>query len=213
VPNIPGPAIANAFPFSTPFGSIRYQQIYAASEFPHGGIIDEVRFRDVNRSVHAPYGPVDIDLQVAFAYAATTVATASTTFASNIGDDFTIVLDGVITESLDVSIPDSAFDFVLEVANTFEYNPSQGDLLMQVVVRNTSNFTSFDMIASDVTPHQATTRIIANTTNSEVGFIEGPIGNRMFNGLRTQFAFVPEPSSIFFLLTAFLVPLRCRRRR
>jgi hypothetical protein len=81
VPNLPGFGnTQNTLPFSG-FGQTRYQQIYAASEFPHDGIIDKIMFRH-DELTDVLYGPTDIDVQVAFAYAATTVNTASTTFAN-----------------------------------------------------------------------------------------------------------------------------------
>src|SRR4051812_13842304 len=78
---------SNAYPFSSLIGPMRYQQIYASSAFPHGGIIDNIMFRN-DKDTGRLYAPTDIDVQVAFAYAATIVRTASPTFANNIGDNF-----------------------------------------------------------------------------------------------------------------------------
>src|SRR5262245_50634157 len=72
----------NAIPFaSTPYR--RYQQIYSASEFAAGGVIDKISFRrDVNAS---PFAATDLNVQISLSHAATTVATASAVFADNIG--------------------------------------------------------------------------------------------------------------------------------
>src|SRR5436190_166509 len=88
----------NLMPFSVSFDTARYQQIYSAGAFPYGGIIDKINFRH-NEGGANVHGPTDFDVQVAFAYAATTVGTASPVFSDNIGDDFTVVFDEVITRS------------------------------------------------------------------------------------------------------------------
>jgi hypothetical protein len=190
VPNLSGFGNdANLFPFGSIYGPMRYQQIYAASEFPQGGAIDKIMFR--NDDVHGTtYGLTDIDVQVAFAYAATSVGTISTSFADNIGDDFTVVLDAVISESNDGSAPPDSFDFALDVANTFIYDPSQGDLLVQFLVRDINSFTYFD--ASDNREQAVTTRLWALGVDTEMGEIDFP----QSYGLVTQFQFVPEPSTI-----------------
>jgi hypothetical protein len=200
---------ANAYPFSSAYGPMRYQQIYASSEFPHGGTIDKIMFRD-DEFPGTQYR-VDIDLQIAFAYAATTVDRASTVFARNIGDDFTIVLDGTITESFDdASLPPTTFDFILDVANTFIYDPSRGDLLMQVLVRGTYAFTFFD---ASLSPQQdVTTRIWSLRTDATVGTIGLPSSPNGPYGLVTQFQFIPEPSTIA-QFGAMLVLITAHRRR
>src|SRR5215213_9705860 len=86
---------ANAYPFSV--GPKRYQQIYSTSAFPTvfsgGNAIDKINFRnEEDPTWDLPYGPTPIDLQIAFAYAKTTVATASSVFADNIGSNFTVVM-------------------------------------------------------------------------------------------------------------------------
>ncbi len=193
---------ANAFPFSSAYGPMRYQQIYASSAFPHGGIIDKIMFRNdegVGKSFE-----VDIDLQIAFAYATTTVGTASTIFDRNIGDDFTIVLDDIIHQSNDSSLPRTAFGFILDVANTFTYDPSRGDLLVQILVRDTYDFTWFD--ASWSPQQDVTTRIRTVGINESTGLagLQEHFATYPY-GLVTQFQFVPEPSSETLLLVLLSV--------
>jgi hypothetical protein len=201
----------NAYPFSPLFGSrsVRYQQIYASSAFPHGGIIDKIMFRN-DEIFRNDYPPADIDLQVAFAYAATTVDTASPIFADNIGDGFTIVLDEVITKSYDDSVPTDMFDFVLHVDNTFNYDPTLGELLVQVLVRNRDYFAVFD---ASLSPQQSvTTRIFAALPTSTMGEVGG-IDNQPF-GLVTQFEFaIPEPSAFALLGVAGIFATLTRRQR
>lgn len=210
VPDLSGFGNSNNFlPFSSIFGPLRYQQIYASSAFPHGGTIDKIMFRN-DEDFFRTYA-TDIDIQVAFAYAATTVDTASPTFANNIGDDFTIVLDEVITESNVGSLPAATFDFVLDVANIFTYDTTQGDLLVQILVRDQYAITVFD--GSDHIQQQVTTRIWSYGVNAATGQVGPGAGNSRPFGLVTQFQFVPEPSSFALFGTMLLVVAAHRRGR
>src|SRR5205823_9484322 len=83
----------NSLPFSgMGVTSTRYQQIYSSSEFGQGGIIDALRFR--RSSSQASFTSTPITLNVTLGYAATTVATASSTFANNIGSGTITVYSG-----------------------------------------------------------------------------------------------------------------------
>ena len=212
VPNLGGVGDdANAFPLSSVFGPMRYQQIYAASAFPQGGIIDEIRFRN-DELFGIPYGPTPLNLQVSLAYAATTVQSASPTFANNIGDNSTVVLDGIVTLSYS-GVHSLTFDAVLDVSNTFFYDPSHGDLLVQILARDYHAFTFFD--ASSAAQQQTTTRIWSygggvDATDGQVGI--GPFGNTAPIGLVTEFKFVPEPNSVCLMLVGTLLGLLASRR-
>ncbi len=200
----------NTFPFFA-IPPMRYQQIYASSAFPLGGTIDKIMFRDdeVFAEINGPYFQT-MDLQISFAYAANSPANASRTFASNIGDDFTIVLDGVATESHDGS-PPTTFGFVIDVADTFMYDPSRGDLLMQVLVRdNLTNTVSLD--GSSGPQQNVTTRIWASGINTTTGLVGSD--KAYFFGLVTQFEFIPipEPSAIVQFGAMLLLLIAHRRR-
>jgi hypothetical protein len=204
---------SNAYPFSV--GPRRYQQIYSASAFPSvfskGNTIDKIMFRNEEDPVwDLPYGPTQINLQISLAYAKTKVATASSVFADNIGSNFTVVMDEVIVRSNDGTGPIAAFDFVLDVANTFTYDPTKGDLLLQVLVRSQEGFTFFDAASSS--QQSVTTRIWSggvNATSGNVGL--GFSDNRPY-GLVTQFEFVPEPGTAALLgLAAAILGLRRSR--
>jgi hypothetical protein len=156
VPDLPGFGNGNnGIPFANccPMG---YQQIYSASAFTQGGIIDKLKFR-YDEETGGAFGPLNMDLQIAFAYAATTVSTASPILANNIGDDFTVVLDGTITGSTDSSPPTMEFELVIDVANSFTYDPTRGDLLLQILKRDFNHFDSID--ASGYSQQNVTTRI------------------------------------------------------
>ena len=81
------------YPFNLPANNVsnmRYQQIYARSEFQHAGNITAIRFR--RDEGEPPFNSAGIDLTVRLAYAETTVATLSPTFAANVGPGVTTVL-------------------------------------------------------------------------------------------------------------------------
>ncbi|WP_152052048.1 S8 family peptidase [Tautonia marina] len=180
----------NAWPFHIgQFGqpSMRYQQIYSASEFAEGGLIDEVRFR---RNVGAgPFSNVVIDARIRLGYAATSVATASPVFAENIGDGFVTVFDGQMTLSSTGTGSPNPFDIVLDVAALFDYDPSQGDLLLDIEMRNSpvSNFID----ASGSFQQSSTTRIYSfpGNVNAELGIVGFTQAAPQPYGLVTQFGF------------------------
>ncbi len=177
----------NAWPFHIgQFGqpSMRYQQIYSASEFAGGGLIDEVRFR---RNIGAaPFSNVLIDAKISLGYAATTVASASPVFAENIGAGYVTVFDGQMTLSSTGTGSPNPFDIVLDVAALFDYDPSQGDLLLDIEMRN-SPFTAF-IDASSASQQSSMTRIYSfpGDVNAEIG-----VSPQLY-GLVTQFGFEPD---------------------
>lgn len=197
VPNLPGNGNYNIpIPFS--LSSFRYQQIYSASAFPQGGTIDKIRFQPVNS-----YNADEFDFQLALSYAATTVNTASTTFANNIGDDFTVVFDGLLIEPIG---PPFLFGFEIDVANTFTYDPSRGDLLMQIVNRRGVGPVVFD-------GSNAAQQNVTNMIWGDLEYAMGAVGRLQQGrtGIVTQFEFVPEPSA-FAQFGSLLLLMGANRR-
>ena len=148
----------NAWPFHIGYfqqPSMRYQQIYSASQFAAGGIIDAIRFRRDGGS--AAFSTSGIDVKLNLSYAATSVATASPTFASNIGSGVVTVFDGMLSLSSTGNGAPNPCDIVIDIANLFYYDPSQGDLLVDVFMRNSPMTQFFD--ASGAGQQTVTTRI------------------------------------------------------
>lgn len=182
----------NAYPFAiAPFGipSMRYQQIYSAAEFNTGGVIDQLRFR--RSTFSGPFDNIDMDVQIRIGYAARSVDTASADFADNVGTGSTVVYDGPLHLSSTGSGFPNPFDITIDVANAFNYDPSQGDLLVDFFIRTSSApFASF-FEATPFGAQDSTTRVFSfdvNDPSGNVGFFGSD--TRPY-GLVTQFAFVP----------------------
>jgi hypothetical protein len=165
--------------------SMHYQQIYSASQFSTGGVISAIRFR--RDGSQAPFSMSNIDIQINLAYAATTVATASANFAANIGSGFVTVFNGLLNLNSTSTSSPRAFDLVIPVASLFNYVPSRGDLLVDVLLRNTPTTGGlFDL--SGYLQQTVTTRIyggLTSTTGTVGYFGQGPMG------LVTRFDFSP----------------------
>ena len=121
---------SNVFPFnprSTGTTTIRYQQVYRASEFPAGiYMISAVAFRG---EPAAPFSGTTGTLQVDLSTTAAAPDALSTTFASNLGTDTTTVFSGKWSLS---TANNGTFDMVLTFTTPFRYDTSQGNLLLDV---------------------------------------------------------------------------------
>lgn len=194
------------------FTSMRYQQVYGASEFsavnPNGGFINQILFRADSHNTHtimSTIGNIEIDL--------TTTAKPpdglSTTFANNVGVDDTIVFSG----SLALLAANGSYTTV-HLTRPFFYNPSAGNLLMDV--RNFTgasgmldiNMPYFDAVN---TAGDSVSRVYANGVGASVGTADT-------TGLITGFFItpVPEPSTFVLFAAGFLglgVFAKLRRHR
>jgi hypothetical protein len=116
----PGNA-GNVFPFVSYNGE--YQQAYAAADFSGPITITGLSFF----GFAPPNGTVTIQgtYTISLAYSANPVGSLSTTFANNIGANFTTIFSGQSTQSgVNITFPAST---------PFTYNPSMGPLLLDVV--------------------------------------------------------------------------------
>jgi hypothetical protein len=117
---------ANAFPFVVYNGGMtsEYQQAYAAADFSGPITITGLSF------FAAPQiggGTVTIQgtYTISLAYSANPVGSLSSTFANNIGANFTTIFSGQSTQSgVNITFPAST---------PFTYDPSMGPLLLDVV--------------------------------------------------------------------------------
>jgi autotransporter-associated beta strand protein len=172
--------------------SSHVQQIYSASQFASGGIIDAIRFR--RNSTQGPFTTNGLVVQVDLAYAATPISAASGTFANNIGGGDLTVYSGPLTLS---SIGSSGsgpnpFDVVIDVANLFDYNPALGDLLLDIRVTGNAS-QSFLLDAANASQQSDVVRIYNLNVTNQGGNVGGANDGAPY-GLVTQFDFVAPAS-------------------
>lgn len=180
----------NTFPFDST-GPQRYQQVYAASQFGAGGMITQLAFRPDGPLGHAfsvTISNIQIDLS-------TTLAAPdglSSTFASNVGLDDSVVFSGSLSLSSAFTGPaggPKVFDILINLTTPFRYDPGAGNLLLDV--RNISGEPSgmageFD---SQFTSGDPISRAYGGIVGTAATVMDS-------EGLVTQFTIIPEPGTI-----------------
>ena len=183
----------NGFPFNLPPGnSIRYQQVYAAADFSglHTPmLINEIRFRP-DASIGGAFASLLPEIEISLSTTQRTPGSLSTTFADNVGPDDTIVFArGPIVLSSSVTGPvggPKAFDIVVTLTTPFLYDPSQGNLLLDV--RNFAGGFTRQFDAHFVDGDSIARAAVFNSIGSPTGFIDTL-------GLVTAFNFIPANTS------------------
>jgi len=139
----------NGYPFIGA-NTMRYQQVYATSQFgavPTGGAyITAITFRLPTGwgSFSNTLSAIQIDLST------TTNAPGglSSTFAANVGTNDTTVFNGPVSlSSADIGSPPD-FDILIPLTTPFFYNPSAGNLLLDVRNPDGGTTTQFDADSS-----------------------------------------------------------------
>jgi hypothetical protein len=116
---------------------IRYQQVFDASQFSHlnpgGGLINRLAFRGHGPGV--PFTGTVPQLQVNLSTTSKSPDGLSSTFADNIGADDRQVFSGPLQTAVTFNGDPSNFEVVVNFTTPFFYNPSKGNLLLDI--RNT----------------------------------------------------------------------------
>jgi PEP-CTERM motif len=183
----------NGFPFNIgafSVSTLRYQQVYSKTQFSAitgPTLINAISFRpDVDSG--SSFNTLLSNIQISLSTTAALPGGLSTTFATNVGGDNTLVYSGALalSSSYTGGSPKD-FDIVITLQNPFFYDPANGNLLMDV-----SNFggeitTQFDADSNDGLISRAFSTDVNSTTAD---------GADSF-GLVTQFSFaaVPEPTT------------------
>lgn len=191
-------------PFNTaPFGTNgaytgEYQQIYSRERFTSVFEIRQIAFASIGGGART----ADYDLIVSLGTAASTPANPDASFDANKEADLTEVFSGSLGADL---FGTGQFDLVINLTTPFTYDPSGGDLLLDVILNSaTSSESGFISFVAGFSP--------------EVGrvTIDGALGEY---GLYTRFADeivepIPEPMTMILFGTGLAgVAARMRRRR
>ena len=173
---------------TAPFNNVsRYQQIYTASQFSaltSPELITQIAFRPATGQGALTH----TDTHIQFDLSTTTgaVSSLSSTFATNVGPDDQVVYNSALTFTSAGSPTSGAgpFDLLVTLTTPFLYNPSAGNLVLDI--RNfDSTFTGFVDGGSD-----PSTRLnfVDNSTTAATGTVQN-------FGLSTRFTFAPVPEA------------------
>ena len=135
--------------YSGPLGTpMRLQNVYAADQFPADPIrITELRFRrDAGQPV---VQQTVVDLRVTLSTTGKLVDALDASFEANLGPDATVVVEGPIalsslSESLQTPGQPNPFDIRIPLANPFTYDPTKGNLLIEIRNRSGAGITWID---------------------------------------------------------------------
>lgn len=203
----------NASPFFS--DNARYQQLYDASLFGgQTGLIDRIRFRLDGAVIGSGFGPANFDLEIRLSHTATTPATISPTFATNIGADETLVLDAVVPVTSSIGASPNPFDIVFDVDNLFNYN-GVDNLLLDI-----RKFPANRLPTLDAVTNAPGATLMNRVFSTDVTAVSGTTGTGNIRGLVTAFDFamaVPEPGTLLQLSVGLgalgLIGWRTRRRQ
>lgn len=203
----------NRYPFLVS-GGMRYQQVYAASQFSALSgptLLTQIALRP-SQFAHSAFTTTISDIQINLSTTSTAPDALSSTFASNTGADDTVVYArGSLTLSSSNTL--GLFDTIINFTTPFLYNPAAGNLLLDV--RNFSG-----------APIQNTYFDAQTTTGDSVSRVRGTEGSPLATsgtadtlGLITRFTYstpdasVPEPGSVAMLLGFSVTGVGILRRR
>jgi len=176
----------NAFPFSCTVitTSMRYQQVYLASEVATGWIT-QIAFRQDAAST--AFGPTLIPgVSIKLSSTSNAPDTLSTTFATNVGADATTVFSGGLTLSSAASaaVP-RPFNITIPLTTPFLFDATAGtNLLLDVTIPTCVTTDQFD---SQNPTGDSVSRVSATSSGAAAGTANS-------FGLVTQFTISPAPS-------------------
>jgi PEP-CTERM motif len=188
---------SSPIPFSNTGFTYRFQEVYAASQFgsppPPAWLIDQIAFR-VDQTRVSPY-VATLKVRIDLSTTSKQPDGLSTTFASNVGPDDTVVYSGTLVLSTPAYMSGNPvprpFDAIINLQTPFAYNPSLGNLLLDVhnytAPTNSLNLDAVDTLGDSISRVYAT-NMPDGTTATE----------RDTRALVTRFELraIPEPSSL-----------------
>jgi hypothetical protein len=143
----------------------QYQQIYESSGFVLGPVsISQVAFA----SSPFPFGPASYDITVGISTTSASCVMLPPAYSPAIrGTDFTVVFSGTISVVL---AGDGTFDLSIPFTTPFPYDPSAGDLLLDVVI-NSNGAGAFEYDTSGAQSCSAYNTSLFGPSNSNVGLV------------------------------------------
>lgn len=184
--------IFNGFPFNIGMSSLRYQQVYAASDFSTllvPQLITQIAFRPDASS--RAFNSTLSDIQINFSTTTAAPDMLSNTFSSNVGLNDTIVYNrGMLPLSSASTGPAGGpkdFDILINLNTPFLYNPSAGNLLLDVRNFGGGITTQFD---AQSTAGDSVSRVYTGSSGN-VNSTTAQSNNTL--GLVTRFTTVPAP--------------------
>jgi hypothetical protein len=147
----------NCFPFGfcEGNGTMRYQQVYASSQFSGPILIGQILFRP-DATFGGGFSALLPDIQIDMSTTREAADALSTTFADNVGPDDTIVYArGALPLFSSFTGPAAGpktFDITINLTTPFLYNPAAGNLLLDVRNYHQVNTT---WIMRTIAPRQA----------------------------------------------------------
>ena len=211
----------NLFPFSSSssgLSSQRYQQVYNASDFAlvSGPMLLTQIFLRPDAAAGSAFSSTLTNIQINLSTTSVGADGLSLIFANNVGLNDIVVFSGALSLSSADTGPVNGpkdFDIVINLTTPFLYDPSAGNLLLDVRNFGTAITTTFDAQQS----LDAVSRVFTfdSGVNSATGDLADTIGLvTMFNFIPPQNA-VPEsiPSALGPLTLSFLVLVSVLIRR
>jgi len=158
----------NSYPFNIGANTMRYQQVYAASQFgdmPAGGaLINGIGFRrDAGWGTFSATLPA---IQINLSTTAKAPDALSPTFAGNVGPDDTVVFNGPLALSSTATGSPAPFDIIIPLTNSFFYDPAAGNLLLEVRNSGGGNSSQFDSVLAPGDPVSRAYNPVNFTTGS-----------------------------------------------
>ncbi len=185
-----GDVDGNVYPFNDSSYAGEYQQVYSASQFSGPEEITAITFFPY---VGTPSTTISGDYTIDLSTTSAGVGTLSGTYANNIGANNAQFFSGAVSDVLTFT------------GGPFLYDPSQGNLLLDVSVVTANSFTGNSLAAGC----SAVTERVFNVGGNGAAVADYNVDcSGTAYGLETEFTMtpagttVPEPHSLLLLLTA-----------
>jgi len=139
---IGGTNSANCYPFGNCGYTGPHQQFYSSSQFSGPVAITQISFASGGPNTGSG-GAATYNFSLGLSNTSATPSSFSATYAANRGANFTTVFNGPFTAMLQANNTGQTFDFNIILTTPFLYDPSQGNLLVEVNMVSSSGPQNF----------------------------------------------------------------------